>query len=156
MNAIEVLVEVDWFSSVGDILPNALAGVVSVSNWEEATSKCADPGWEDVCTQASNDLTTHLNIVCKSDFHEWNIVINDAKRQLAESWSRLRAYLNERGLPRVIGDCAEWDTMHAVAAEHFAKWNPPRFYGRLLTVYQYGRFPCGWDGKWPDGRPCVF
>nr|WP_309690158.1 hypothetical protein [Armatimonas sp.] len=30
------------------------------------------------------------------------------------------------------------------------------FYERIFQAYQAGYFPCGWSGKWPEGRLVVF
>lgn len=156
MKTIEALTDVEWFSNVGQPSPLGSENVEFVSDWREAIQSCSDASWEDVSTEARNDLTMHLNRVCKRDFQKWNEVVNEAKRELAESWNRMRSKLESEGLPKIVADCVEWDTMHAVACEYYASWNPPQFFERLLSIYQCGHFPCGWAGAWPDGKLRVF
>lgn len=156
MNALDTLVDIDWFANVGKPIPRELGEVVPVSNWREACDKCSDVNWEEVCSEARNDLTMHLNAVCKAEFQNWNKVINQIKQDLRQPWQRLRQFLDDHDLPAVIADCAEWDTMHAVATEHYAQSNPPQFFSKLLVVYQHGRFPCGWNGRWPEGTIFVY
>lgn len=156
MKTIETLVGVDWFSNVGQPIPAIGESVVYISDWREAVASCSEPNWEDVCTEARNDLTMHLNRVCNAEFQSWNEVVNDAKLALAEPWKRMRSKLENEGLPQIVAECVEWDTMHAVACERYAAWNPPRFFERLLSFYQSGHFPCGWVGTWPEGKVRVF
>ena len=33
---------------------------------------------------------------------------------------------------------------------------PPVFFTRLLPAYEAGRYPCGWEGDYPEGRLIVF
>lgn len=156
MKTIDALVDMDWFANVGQAIPEIGESVISVADWREAVASCSQPFWEDVCTEARNDLTMHLNSVCKAEFQSWNEVVNNAKRELTDSWKRMREKLESEGLPKTVADCVEWDTMHAVACEHYAAWNPPQFFERLLAIYQTGHFPCGWVGAWPEGRLRVF
>jgi len=156
MKTIDTLASVDWFSNVGQPFPAVDESADLVSDWREAVVSCSEPNWEDVCTEARNDLTMHLNNVCKAEFQRWNEVVNNVKRELAEPWGRMRSKLETKGLPKVVADCVEWDTMHAVVCEHYAEWNPPRYFERLLAIYQNGHFPCGWIGTWPNGKLRVF
>ena len=32
----------------------------------------------------------------------------------------------------------------------------PVFFLHLLEIYESGNLPCGWEGKWPDGKLIVF
>jgi len=156
MKTIDTLVDMDWFANVGKAIPVSAERLISVADWHQAVASCAEPLWEDVCTEARNDLTIHLNRVCKAEFQSWNEVVNNAKRELAESWKRMRLKLESEGLPEIVAGCVEWDTMHAVACEHYSAWSPPQFFARLLVIYQSGHFPCGWVGTWPEGNLRVF
>ncbi len=156
MKAIDVLLKLDWFANVGRPIDSEDKSIVTVTNWREAIASCSDSTWETVCTEAGNDLTMHLNRFCKSEFQDWNSVVNRAKCELAESWRRMRSALKSEGLPDVVAACVEWDTIHAVAREHYAAWSPPMFFERILTIYQSGHFPCGWLGPWPDGKVRIF
>lgn len=156
MKIINTLADIDWFANAGQAIPEIGEKMTSVADWREAVASCSEPLWEDVTLEARNDLTVHLHSVCKDEFQNWNEVINNAKRALAEPWNRMRAKLESEGLPNVVANCAEWDTLHAVACEHYAAWNPPQFFEHLLAIYQRGHFPCGWAGTWPEGKLRVF
>ena len=32
----------------------------------------------------------------------------------------------------------------------------PRFYNRLYAIYRAGGYPCGWEGRYPEGRMVVY
>ena len=156
MRIINALVDLDWFANVGQLILSTNESVIPIGNWREAVASCSGALWEDVCMEARNDLSMHLNDVCQTEFQTWNEVVNNSKRELSESWVRMRTKLDSEGLPQVVADCVEWDTIHAVVFEHFAEWSPPRFFEHLLRIYQSGHFPCGWEGSWPEGKLRVF
>lgn len=146
---------IDWFGNVGNAIESDLGDIVSVSSWHDATERCG-PEWEDVVTKARNDLTMYLNRTCKAEFQDWNNVIGSITKELQEPWQQIREKVMQLNLPTVVADCAEWDTMHALAEEHFRQCNPPVFFAKLLKVYELGHFPCGWNGTWPDGNLVIF
>ena len=152
---IHEIVTIDWFANAGRSIPDEIGDFVAVKSWMDACEKCGDD-WADVVTEARNDFTIHLNRECKAEFQKWNNVITSIKQDLSETWRRMRDKVTELGLPRVVADCVEWDTMHAIAEERFREWHPPIFFGRLLKVYEVGHFPCGWNGEWPNGRLIVY
>lgn len=149
------LVSIDWFSNVGHSIESDLGPLLIVSSWHEAADRCGAE-WEDVSAEARNNLTMHLNRVCTTEFQKWNKVIVEIKNELHEPWRRMREKVAELELPPVVADCVEWDTMHALAEQHYEEWNPPLFFGRLLKIYELGHFPCGWSGTWPNGELVVF
>lgn len=156
MRILEVIAEIDWFANVGNPIISAGETYIEIANWRDAIASCSEQDWEDVCLNESNLMTTHLNYVCKDSFQRWNDVINDAKLKLDEPWKRMRLKLEQERVPEVVAHCVEWDTVHAVAYEHFASWGPPTFFLRSFAIYRGGNFPCGWQGAWPSGIFKVF
>ena len=147
-----------WFSSVGSRLPESLnAANVRARSWKEAVELCDSDCWEGTVTEAHNELTEHLDRVCRSEFQQWNVHIGEVKAHFEQSaWETMENYVATLALPDVVVDCVKWDTMHAVMVERYEKWSPPLFFLELLTVYEAGFFPCGWEGNWPDGNLIVY
>ncbi len=156
MKTIETLVGVDWFANVGQPMLTIFPHANVIADWTAAVDSCSSSTWEDVCTESRNDLTVHLNAVCKDDFQKWNEVVGIAKQELAGPWRQMAQKVHATSLPKVVADCVEWDTMHAFVCEYYAQWKPPTFFSDLLQVYKFGHFPCGWDGDWPTGKLCIF
>jgi hypothetical protein len=65
-------------------------------------------------------------------------------------------YLVQHRLPPMrILTSIEWDVLHACMEMHFADFVSPGIYSRMLELYYEGHFPCGWEGKAPEGRLLV-
>jgi len=152
---IREFVAIDWFANAGCSIPEEIGDSAAAKSWIDACNRCGT-NWEDVVTEARSDLTMHLNRECKAEFEKWNSVIASIKQELSEPWQRMRDKVSELGLPSVVADCVEWDTMHALAEERFREWHPPAFFSRLLKVYEAGHFPCGWNGEWPNGQLVIY
>lgn len=68
MKTVEILMNLDWFSHVGQPFSDPRESMSFVTSWNEAVTSCSDPAWEFVCTEARNEVTMQLNTVCKQEF----------------------------------------------------------------------------------------
>ncbi|PHR93461.1 MAG: hypothetical protein COA78_32865 [Blastopirellula sp.] len=156
MSVLKTIQNLDWFSDVSNDLPSKYSDFQPVIDWDNAIALSESLVWENIGIEEGNNITLHLNSVCKDEFQKWNQVVNNAKEELEISWQRLSNYVEDNNLPQVIVDCAKWDTINAVAVEYYSVWKPSRYYIDLLEIYQLGHFPCGWLGEWPSGKMCVY
>ncbi|MEX0725020.1 MAG: hypothetical protein WD065_02040 [Planctomycetaceae bacterium] len=50
-----------------------------------------------------------------------------------------------------------WDFMEmAIESSLIERGMEPGLYSRLLPPYEAGRYPCGWEGSYPEGRVIVY
>lgn len=49
-----------------------------------------------------------------------------------------------------------WDVMHILIGKYYEEFFRQQLYPDLLTVYQSGHIPVGWDGQYPEGALLVY
>ncbi|GLQ30008.1 hypothetical protein [Litoribrevibacter albus] len=126
-----------------------------VSDWDAASQHFCDPEWENTTLEASNELTEFLHENFIEQYRDWNdyadagrAFINDELLEGMESWQ------SSKNLDSVFVDCVKWDLLHALLFQQYKvelSGELPDFYGKLLSVYETGHYPCGWSDAYPDG-----
>lgn len=145
----------DWFSRVGKRDPNVSTAII-LGNWYEAAASL-EGDWEDLCLDAANGYREQLMLVAKSQYQTMNEVVGLIKREtepMIDALLERRADL--RALPKVIHDTMRWDMVHLCVEAEFSDCLPPGFYASNSYWYSVGHLPCGWKGRFPDGRIIIY
>jgi hypothetical protein len=145
-----------WFSRVGEWGSDVSTAVV-LGNWYEAISSVEAGEWEELCMDAANGFSEQLAKVASSRFRTWNAKVEAIKKVSVPMISSLfstRADLQP--LPKVVQDSVQWDVLHVCLEAEFSDCLPPGFYASNSYWYRAGHFPCGWKGKFPDGRIIIY
>ncbi|AEV69721.1 hypothetical protein [Acetivibrio clariflavus] len=153
------ILSIDWFNNCGNpIKQNINYTVIYVFSWDEAKRCYTDPVWEDTTLEASNALSEFLNNKYKSEFANWNKIAREGKAFLENNIvHKIEAFRESNNLDKTFTDCVKWDLLGAIMEASYSKCkNRPEFFLELLKVYESGNFPCGWSGKWPDGKLIIF
>lgn len=145
---------IDWFSSVGEqcVMPNVkLAGTL-----REANEYLNSPEWESVTLEESNNISGYLAVKHTIIFQEWNKLVKEAKAFLKNELMKhsfdLSGFDN-----KLLLQCIEWDVVHYLVEDAYKeKLKNSLFFDRLITVYESGHIPCGWDGEWPKGNLVIY
>ena len=152
------LERIRWFSRCGlkeEIDINVPYEILT--DWKKALDAFSDPSWENTTAEAQGRLTEHLSSKFPTEFQGyWNSRATEA-RALIDTIvvPPAKEFQSRQGLPSLFIDCVQWDTLHAVMETAYANFAPHTFFRTLLTVYESGHFPCGWNGKWPGGTLMV-
>lgn len=141
--------DLEWFRNVG--LADTDAAVV-LTSWDEAVTSCSSAEWEDLCMEAANQYRERLLERGFSNLSRWNEVAALVK-PLAKALVREKTetIVATHGLPKVFIDTVEWDIIHLAMEAEYADVVAPGFYASQGYWYAEGRFPCGWQGTFPDG-----
>jgi hypothetical protein len=154
-DAIERVESIDWFSAVGAAVEVDGARELSVhriSSIAEANDQLSSGARESATADAAARLTAWLHEHCPSDYQVWNELARAAKEVIGRTaLPAARAFATSHSFDGVIVDCVAWDLLNAVMEASYAQCRPPVFFVDMLTVYEAGHLPCGWDGTWPDG-----
>ena len=148
------LKQIEWFSKCGEPHQESLSfEIVWINDWPTATKLFCDPEWENTTLEARNALTVFLSKKHSREYQEWNKITKHAKEKLESTvFEKARQFQIEKGLNKTFLDCVKWDVLGIVMEHSYKVFRPPTFFEKLLTVYENGRFPCGWQGEWPNGR----
>ena len=150
---------IDFFGNCGDAVRFPFQ-VDRVFDWCTASHHFCDPEWENTTLEASNELTEFLHDNFIEYYRDWNdyadsgrSFINDELLDGIQSWQ------SSKKLDSVFVDCVKWDLLHALLFQQYRmvlSSELPDFYGKLLSVYETGHYPCGWGGAYPDGVLVIF
>jgi hypothetical protein len=156
---LERILNINWFSNCGNSISiGTPIKVIHISNWTEATKYYSDSVWEDTTLEARNILTEFLHNKHMNDYRNWNKVTDEAKAFLENSIKpKIIKFKDENNLDKIFVDCVMWDLLGAIMEFYYRKCKDrPEFFGELLKIYENGNFPCGWEGKYPNGKLIVY
>lgn len=153
---LERIRKIKWFENCGKY--DADAKTIAVDSWERARYYYGNQVWEDVTLEASNVLTQYLFSKYKKEYAEWNTLTDEAKLFIEnEVLLIIGKYKDENGLDTIFIDCVKWDILGAIMEDSYQICHKrPTFFLELLSVYENGNYPCGWEGEWPEGKLVVF
>ncbi len=148
------LQQAQWFSCVG--ITDTDAAVV-LTSWYEAIQTCSSPEWQDMILEASNRYCEKLAENSQKRFQKWNeivISLRPVTRTLVEE--KTKKVIQENDLPKIFLDTVNWDILHLCMEAEYADVYPPGFFASQAYWYVKGHFPCGWQGKFPEGKLIIY
>jgi hypothetical protein len=150
---------ISWFSRCGTA-PDELQvtpPVAWVASWPLAAEAAVAPESEDADLEAQNQLTLWLTLHHRGEYANWNDRVLRLKAQLMEPLlPRLAAFQATAGLGDWFLHTVRWHILGAALENEYLHLEHPAVYFlELLRVYEAGRLPCGWRGRWPDGSLVV-
>ena len=153
----ERILKINWFDSCGDNTVNIGIDCEQEKSWNEATKKCKSNTWSNVQIDAQNDLTFILSRDWPEKDRMWNNITDQAKKLLKSGVTpKISKYLNSKDLSINVLQSVEWDILAAMMEHVYSPYVKPGFYTMLLKVYEEGHFPCGWKGKYPEGKLLIY
>lgn len=156
---IKDLILIPWFVNCGKPhKTNMSFEVESLNSWKEAEKHFSAPEWKYVTGEAQGNLTSYLSQKYPNKYQgDWNKLVKEAKPKVEQIVvPHINSLISKENINPVFGDCVKWDILHAIMELTYVKCNPPLFFLNLFEIYKFGNLPCGWNGKWPDGKLLVF
>jgi hypothetical protein len=154
------IAKIAWFENCGGTLSsNVSAPLQRCSDWPEAVSLCSATNWQNVATEAQNQLTVWLHLNARKDFQRWNSIVMGFKASILKPAVEpaIRELSRQYGQKEEVLHSVQWDMLGALMENHYLYTGHKAFFFlELLELYEAGHFPCGWAGRWPDGKLCVF
>lgn len=158
-HVIERIKCINWFENCGRQVNWQIdIPITYVNSWEDAKENYQLPDWENTTLEARNELTSFLYSKFRTQYSNWNQLVRDAKKFLdVEVIPKINVIKEKNNLDQIFIDCVKWDIMNAIMEGTFKDCNLRKaFFLDLLTIYESGNFPCGWNGKWPEGSVLVY
>lgn len=144
----------DWFNNVG--IQDTTAAIV-LPGWDEAIASCESTEWENLLLEAANQYRERLARRSPSEFAKWNARVERLKTlTIPLVLDKTSGIVDANGLPQVFVDTVQWDILHVCMEAEYADVFPPGFYASQAFWYVRGHFPCGWSGRFPEGRLIIF
>jgi hypothetical protein len=151
---LQELERADWFRAVGQ--KDTKAAIV-LDSWSKAIASCSSRKWEDLLLEAANQYSEKIFQRSKERFNQWNIIMREMK-PITEAlvMRKTLPIVLAHKVPKSFEDSVKWDILHLAMESEFADIHPPGFYASQAYWYMQGHFPCGWDGKFPDGKLIIY
>ena len=144
----------DWFSCLGDAVNDR--SVKAARDRNDFAESINNPYWEDVTLEAANQIGEAIQKTSWSDYRRWNEPVDLLKPIILPLIERkIEPFRNDPSF-KVIEACVRWDILHWGIENEFSEFDPPGFFGALGGWYLRGHIPCGWEGKFPEGRLIVY
>jgi hypothetical protein len=143
----------------GEPLPATPAGAdaVLVASWAQAFESRRSEDWREVQLEARGDLTSFLAHQHMDRYKKWNQITGGIRPRVLELATPVcEAVARREKLSASLLASVSWDLLAACMEYEFADLRPPGFYDRLASLYLLGRFPCGWQGEYPNGHLEIF
>ncbi len=146
---------VQWFVNVG--IQEETTTTIILTSWEDALKSCTSPEWEDLCLEAANQYRERLGERSMERFRKWNDIVVELKKFIIPFvHGKIKATVEKYSLPRRFESAVQWDILHLCMECEYADVYPPGFYAGLAYWYANSRFPCGWKGDFPKGKPIIY
>lgn len=152
---LERLRKSEWFTRVGKPVNTDL--VVPVDSWRCAVAHADSAEWGNLTLRVKNEQSNAVLEHFGDDAFPWNEMadkLRGAVRALVDD--RIGRLRIEKEFRKVVGDNAAWDVLGACMEVQFREYIRGTFFGVVAEWYMRGRFPCGWEGKYPQGKLIVF
>ncbi|MEM6527218.1 MAG: hypothetical protein AAF653_02930 [Chloroflexota bacterium] len=158
-DAIEELNQAEWFGSIGDELH--ASGLIQVTSWSAAFFHCSTDNSVNAAVEARNKIKDVINI----RFSAYKSTSERSSRKaMAEIRTmtdpivskKLQEISKEISFPERIVRHIGWDISTIAFAVEYSDVYESAFYMAVRDIYMNGRFYCGWDGKYPQGKMIVF
>jgi hypothetical protein len=149
-----------WFAHCGERLTLDLTmETEQARGWAQAVESCKGPVWENAQLEAQNQLTLWLHLNDWASYRRWNEIVVAHKDATVSSLTEkiLAPFQAKHGLDIALVHSVQWDILGALMENSYLRSGHSAFFFlKLLTVYEAGRFPCGWQGEWPKGKLLVY
>ncbi|WP_223652619.1 hypothetical protein [Hymenobacter psoromatis] len=153
-DAFHIIERADWFSAVGQPREGPF---IILQSWDEAIEQCGSDEWDALTLEAAN---RYGEAVLRRDierYRQWNTVAADVRQVVLPLVERrIRPLCAALGLPAIVESCIRWDLIHFGIECEFAEVFPPGFFADQIYWYTQGRFPCGWQGEFPEGKLVLY
>ncbi len=114
--------------------------------------------WENVCLEAEGDFTAYLHKNHKEDYNKyWNDMVRKIKSEYINTIAEdiMNALGDFEGKDDIIIDMKA-NLVSLFMIHFYSEHYKSDFYDKMLKIYLAGHVPCGWSGKYPEGRFQVY
>jgi len=145
---------INWLSRVGNLYCDQKINFVQSA--KVASKYLSGLEWENTTLKASNAITSFLNKKYIDLYQMWNSLAKEAKIFIDKEV--IIKINSQEGLDHtLVVQCIGWDTMHYLIEDAYkSELRELLFFEQLISIYENGHLPCGWEGEWPKGRLIVY
>lgn len=155
-NFIDDITNCEWLTKCGK--KDIFSFDIILLDEENALNSICNPKWERVWMDARDDFTDYLDDTCKELYERvWNKYVKKYREEFANplSESLKKRYPDNEIYETFIGFVRS-NIIFMFMYNLFSDYYKCRFFDEMLEIYLNGHVPCGWEGKYPNGKFKVF
>lgn len=114
--------------------------------------------WENTCLDAQGDLSGYLHLHHNREYNEyWNEEVTIIKENfLPPILEKVKRTIEEKNYSLDIIEDIEYNVLIIMMSNFYSEFYESVFFKNMLEVYLSGHLPCGWMGKYPNGKFMIF
>lgn len=114
--------------------------------------------WENAYLDAQGDLTGYLHLHHNKEYNEyWNEEVTIIKEKyLPPILDKIKKAIDERNYSTDIIPYIRYNVVEIMMSNFYSEFYESVFFKNMLEVYLSGHLPCGWMGKYPNGKFMIF
>ena len=154
---VENVANCHWFSRCG--MRDEFSFEVDYLDEAECVEQyIASSKWENVCLEKRGDFTSYLSLNYREEYRKsWNVLVREVKEKFFPSvLDKVQCSLREKDLPLSCVDDIKFNLLNLFMFNFYSDYYKDEFWDNMLAIYLAGHLPCGWSGKFPEGKFIVY
>lgn len=155
-NLYNELLTIDWLSQCGNSIDGLYEfEVYQIKDVNKAIKEVAKTKWSNISLEAQNELTAFLFLNHKDEYNKnWNVQVKKIRDELNP---RLVEILHSKNIQIEFINDIKWNMISILMLSYYSKYGfQSKFFEHILAIYKSGHIPCGWQGKYPNGKVMVY
>ena len=155
---VEKLMEVQWFANCGNKNAVSKCEIKYVTKVETAEKYCSSARWENITLDCVHNISSNVPKERDGIGIEWNDVVDEINKRVM---SELAEFVNKKWEEKyelskpfriefqsILSSC--------LLANCYKEFYHEPLFDEILSIYEQGYFPCGWQGRFPEGKLLFF
>ena len=149
----ERLAKISWLSQLGKSVDDGFYRVDDIGVFSKSLES---DEWENVTLEARNEITGFLASKHSIVYQKWNLLAGEARDYVEGVILPLVPEVDGVSV-NVLHANIKWDLVSYLMEDAYKdKLRFKLFFDGLITVYELGHMPCGWNGEWPKGNLVIY
>ncbi len=150
------LLYIDYFNQCGKSIDGLYGFDVYVEkDYDKAIKSILKTSWSNIILEEQNNLTGYLFKNHREEYNDkWNkqVIINRE-----EIIPPIILILEKKNIHKEIIDDTKWLLMSILMYDYFSEFGfESELLNQVLNIWKSGHLPCGYSGKYPNGKLRVF
>ena len=149
------MLECDWLGRCG--MEDDLGFDVTYVKENKVGKLLGSPKWNKIYYDVRGDFTSYLSINHREADRYWNVTVNMIKEKYISviSVSLERVLCNNPDKDEILA-WVQFNIIDMFMIHFYSEYYHDEFYDKTLKIYMAGHFPCGWEGRYPNGNFTVW
>ena len=150
------LLDIDYFNQCGKSIDGLYEFDVYVEkDFDKAVKSISKTSWSNIVLEEQNNLTGFLFKNHRIEYNiNWNKQVDINREELIPP---IILELEKRNMDKEIIEDTKWLLMSILMYDYFSEFGfESELLNQILSIWRTGHLPCGYSGKYPNGKLRVY